>query len=114
MLVCRVEFADFVVCTFPYDKPTLYIYWIEIDCDFGANCIMKSGYFYKVAIMPELLGKRLTRSVVLPASTVDDRNDDSQYRYCYCKQELGGQMIHCDNINEWFHLSCLKLKMSLV
>ena len=71
--VCRL-------CTFPDDKPTLYIVQIEIDCDFVANCIMKSGDFYKVAIMPELLGRWFTRSVVLPAITLDDRNDDSQYR----------------------------------
>ena len=37
MLVCRVEFADFVVCTFTDDKPTLYIERIKIDCDFVAN-----------------------------------------------------------------------------
>ena len=114
MLVCNVEFADFVVCTFPNDKPTFYIERIEVDSDFLANCIMKSGDFYKVGIMPELLGRWFTRSTVLPTSTVDDRND-LQYGYCYCKEELGGQMIRCDNddkcpYGEWFHLSCLKLK----
>lgn len=72
---------------------------------------MKSGDFYKVAILPELLGRWFTRSSVMP--TVDDRGDSS-YNYCYCKEELG-QMVHCDNNEkcphgEWFHLSCLKLK----
>lgn len=100
MLVCLVEFADFVVSTFPDDRPTLYIERIEIDCNFVANCTLKSGDFYKVAIMPELLGRWFTRSAVLPTSTVDDRNDDSQYAYCYCKEEQGGQMIHCDNDNK--------------
>ena len=41
------EFADFVVCTFPNDKPTFYIERVEVDSDFLANCIMKSGDFYK-------------------------------------------------------------------
>ena len=75
-------------------KLSCTVEWIEIDCDFVANCIVKSGDFYKVAIMPELLVRWLTRSAVLPASTADDRNNDSQYHNCYCKQEVGGQMIH--------------------
>jgi len=28
--------------------------------------------------------------------TIDDRGDSS-YNYCYCKEEIGGVMIHCDN-----------------
>ena len=85
MLACNVEFADFVVCTFPNDKPTFYIERIEVDSDFLANCIMKSGDFYKIGIIPELLGRWFIRSTVLPTSTVDDSND-SQYVYCYCKE----------------------------
>ena len=112
MLACGVELADFVVCTFPNDTPTLFIQRIKIDEDFLLSCIEKSRDLYKVAILPELLGRWFTRSVVMP--TVDHRNDLS-YKYCYCKEELGGQMVHCDNDEncphgEWFHLSCLKLK----
>lgn len=104
MLACDVQFADFVVCTFPNDTPTLCIQRIKIiDEDFLSSCIEKSRDLHKVAILPELLGRWFTRSIVMPI--VDDRNDLS-YKYCYCKEELGGQMIHC----EWFHLSCLKLK----
>ena len=49
----------------------------------------------------------------MPDSATDDR-DSNEYNYCYCKEELGGEMIHCDNDNcphgEWFRLSCLHLK----
>jgi len=50
---------------------------------------------------------------MMPEAAVDDRGDP-QYNYCYCKEELGGKMIHCDKekcpYGEWFHLNCLKLK----
>ena len=113
MLVCQVEFGDFIVCTFPNDTPTLFRQRIEMDVDFLSQCIMKSGDLYKVAIMPELLGRWFTRSCVM--TTIDGREDLLNYKYCYCKEELGGQMVHCDNddecpYGEWFHLSCLKLK----
>ena len=107
MLACDVQFADFVVCTFPNDTPTLCIQRIKIiDEDFLSSCIEKSRDLHKVAILPELLGRWFTRSIVMPI--VDDRNDLS-YKYCYCKEELGGQMIHCDNDEncphgEWFLL----------
>ena len=56
MLVCEMELGDFIVCTFPNDMPTLFMQRIEIDVDFMTQCIIKSGGFYKAAIMPELLG----------------------------------------------------------
>ena len=38
------------------------------------------------------------RSVVMPDSATDDR-DSNEYSYCYCKEELGGEMIHSNNVN---------------
>ena len=95
----QMEFGDFIVCTLPNDTPTLFRQRIEMDVDFLSQCIMKSGDFCKVAIMPELLGRWFRFKL----------------KYCYYKEELGGQMVHCDNddecpYGEWFHLSCLKLK----
>lgn len=112
MMACHVEFADFVVCTFPNKKPSLFVTRIDIDPDFISNCIDESGTFYRAAILPELLGRWFTRSVIMPESATDGRNEE--YTYCYCKEELGGEMVHCDNdvchYGEWFHLSCLGLK----
>jgi len=66
---------------------------------------------YKVAILPELLGRWFTRSDAMP--TIDDRGD-SIYNYCYCKEEVGCVMNHCGNNKcphgEWFHLKSFKLK----
>ena len=113
MLACRVNFADFVVCTFPNEKPSLFVTRIDYNPEFLSRCVEESINFYRVAVLPELLGRWFTRSVVMPDSATDDR-DSNQYNYCYCKEERGGEMIHCDNDNcpygEWFHLSCLRLK----
>jgi len=113
MLACHVNFADFVVCTFPNEKPSLSVTRINYDPEFLSKCIEESVNFYRVAILPELLGRWFTRIVVMPGSATDDR-DSYECNYCYCKEEQGGEMIHCDNDNcpheEWFHLSCLHLK----
>ena len=67
----QMEFGDFIVCTLPNDTPTLFRQRIEMDVDFLSQCIMKSGDFCKVAIMPELLGRWFTRSL----TTIDGRED---------------------------------------
>ena len=111
MFVCDVEHVDFVICTFPNDVPVIAVERIYPDVDFLENSIVQAGHFYTVAILPELLAKWYTRSIVMPDSAVVD--DSSIYNYCYCKDELGGEMICCDNAKcpegQWFHLSCLRL-----
>ena len=112
MSVCNVEHVDFVICTFPNDVPVITIERISPDADFLEKSIVEAGHFYTVAILPELFAKWYTRSIVNPATAVVDH--PSTYNYCYCKRELGGEMVCCDNDEcpdgQWFHLSCLKLK----
>ena len=113
MFVCEVEFADFVVCTFPNDTATINIERIYLDEDFLVESIVQAGQFYTVAILPELLGKWYTRSDIMPSAVVND-STSAEYNYCYCKAELGGTMICCENDEcsqgQWFHLTCLKLQ----
>ena len=47
MFVCSVGYADFVVCTFPNDVPTITIERISIDVDFlvESNLLSKPGTF---------------------------------------------------------------------
>ena len=112
MFVCNVEHVDFVICTFPNDVPAITIERISPDADFLVNSIVQAGHFYTVTILPELLAKWYTRSIVMPDTAMVDHS--STYNYCYCKEELGGEMICCDNgectRGQWFHLSCLKVK----
>ena len=82
---------------------------IDIDIEFMSRRIDESSDFYRVAILLELLGGWFTRSVVMPDSAIDGRDT-----HHYCKEEIGGEMVHYDNdecpYGEWFHLSCLFLK----
>ena len=110
LFVGGAEFADFVVCTFPNNIPTLSIERITLDQEFVNTCIEQASQFFKVGILPELLGRWYSRSIVIPVKI----NSTSDYDYCYCKEELGGEMVCCDNSNcisgQWFHLSCLNIK----
>ena len=57
MFVCDVGHVDFVVCTFPNDKPVIAVERIYPDVDFLETSIVQAGHFYTVAILPELLAK---------------------------------------------------------
>ena len=113
LFVSGAEFGDFVVCTFPNNTPTLLVERITLDEQFVDICIEQASHFFKIAILQELLGRWYTRSLVIPAK-VDSATSGSSYDYCYCKEELGGEMICCDNSDcisgQWFHLSCLNIK----
>ncbi len=86
------------------------------------GCIAKAGHFFKVAILPELMGKFFSRPST-PASNTEEVSrsmsdspikDDANIGevYCYCCKAESGQMIGCDNPScnfEWFHFECLKI-----
>jgi len=78
-------YADFVICTYPNNVPTITIDRISPDTDFLVQSIVQAGYFYTVAILPEILAKWYTRSIVMPADAVIDYS--TTYNYCYCKEE---------------------------
>ena len=110
LYVCGADFGDFVVCTFPNDSPTIAMERLFLDEEFIHACIENATQFFDVAILPELLGRWYTRSLVIPV----EMDSTSDYNFCYCKEEKGGEMVCCDNSDccsgQWFHLSCLKLK----
>lgn len=110
LFVTGADFADFVVCTFPNCIPTLHVERIQIDDEFMVDCVEKATQFFSVAILPELLGKWFTRSLVIPPEI----ESSSDYNYCYCNEEKGGEMVCCDNnscqYGQWFHIKCLNLK----
>ena len=57
LFVGGAEFADFVVCTFLNNISTLSVERITVDKEFVDACIEKASQFFKVAILPELLGR---------------------------------------------------------
>ena len=123
MFVCDVSYCDFCVCTFTCDdpEPGLYIERIYQDPSFWENCLSKAEHFFKVCLLPELVGKWYTRPIVKPSGDENNPNldnatsnnsSDHKQLYCYCNGPESGTMIACDNpqcTTEWFHLTCLKL-----
>ena len=86
LFVSGAEFGDFVVCTFPNNTPTLLVERITLDEQFVNICIEQASHFFKIAILPELLGRWYTRTLVIPAK-VDSTTSGSSYEYCYCRVE---------------------------
>lgn len=39
--------------------------------------------------------------------------EDRPVKYCRCRQQEHGQMIMCDQCNEWFHTECLELSAAV-
>ena len=113
LFACGAKYGDLQVCTFESDIPKYKSVRIFPEPTFFSECLHKSHHFFTICILPELVGKWYSRSIVIPSDSPTP-NDDSSYNYCYCKEEHGGEMVGCDNprcqAGEWFHLSCLRLK----
>jgi len=108
MALCEVNYCDFVI----WSPSETLILRIEKNTDFVKTAIDKASVFYKVCVLPELLGKWYSKppSISAPAAT-NDKNQDG--KGCYCRDEEHGQMIACDNekcTTGWYHTDCLKPK----
>lgn len=78
--------------------------------------------FFKMAILPELMGKFYSRDSELSSSSTTSSEEtnaegsdstSNSVTYCYCNGPEEGDMVGCDNADcqhEWFHLKCLGLK----
>lgn len=94
--------CDFVVWT----SKNLYIKRLFKDTPFFMIQLEKVEHFFKVGVLPELLGKWTTRK----CSELSTTNASV---CCYCKEKEEGTVVVCGNTNceiEKFHLKCLGLK----
>ena len=116
------SYCDFVIWS-PHDD--LYIERVLLDQGFIEEKLKKAERLFRLAIIPELLGKWFTRgNTQLPdmISTTDDLHedadkigeddddDDDDGSWCYCKQPRRDAMVGCDNPSckiKWFHMACL-------
>lgn len=123
IFICKVDYCDFCVCTFPDNSPSLHIERIFEDKELWKSCTEKTVYFFKYCILPELVGKWYTKPLPLPASllttTTNTPVSNDKTLYCYCRNpepregSSSSEMIACDNPHcsvEWFHTKCLKIK----
>ena len=109
MHVTRSSYCDLVV----WHPTDLHIQRIKYEVDQLMVCLPKAEQFFKLCILPELLGKWYTRSHEIVAvssvhSSTESEEDDGSW--CYCKESKGGEMVSCEHKScpiKWFHLSCL-------
>ena len=101
----------------------LHIERIAKDKDFWCDCVLKAEAFFRICILPELLGKWYSRHTPTNPSIQSDSNlalsscdcsskGSKLQQYCYCQGPEEVQMIACENVAckiEWFHMKCLKI-----
>ena len=54
-------------------------------------------------------------SLQTPAAEDADQDSEDDALWCYCQRNIQEELVGCDNPNckiEWYHLSCLQLKLS--
>lgn len=108
MFVTKRNFCDFVV----WSPNQLHIERVEADEQLIETAVPKSKTFWRLCILPELLGKWYTRTQTL--KTFPQSEEDSG-TWCYCNENKGGEMIACDNKFcrlKWFHLECVGMSAS--
>ena len=68
--VCGVKYCDFVVCTFSENqKPVIPIEHISADHEFWSQSLSKSAEYFKMCILPEILGRWHTRPCISNSGT---------------------------------------------
>ncbi len=70
----------------------------------------KVEQFFRLCVLPELVGKWFTRRKALLVASCPIEDDDNE-KWCDCKESKGGVMIGCDDRQcsiKWFHTACLK------
>ncbi|KAH3777905.1 hypothetical protein DPMN_179353 [Dreissena polymorpha] len=120
--VTKLKSAYFIVMT----EVDIHMEQIMFDEQLWEEICVRTEKIFKVAILPELVGKFYSRlpgcglpkpdSILTDAqkSSTDMNNTsgDEEEKWCYCDQVESGEMIACDNENckiVWFHFACLKM-----
>lgn len=119
-------FCDFIV----WQYEDMHVERIYPDDVFMTECIKKAEHFFRVAILPELVGKFFSRtphslahvepgpshepdlSQATSSAGLDSLHNE---QFCYCRGPESGRMVACDNPScpfQWFHFKCLKMTAS--
>ncbi len=104
MFCSQKKYADLVMWT----KEDVHIERIYPDDEFWVDKVSRVKLFFENSILPELLGKFISR----PRGTLSVLPESHKEVYCYCGGPEEGDMIGCDGNDckfKWFHLSCLQL-----
>ena len=96
-------------------QQSIHIERVHIDGKLLENVLPTAKHFFKHCILPEILSKCIhISSIAIPSIDSDNReaDDEDDGSWCYCKEDIAGEMIACDNKtcpNTWYHLVCLKM-----
>ncbi|XP_072039939.1 uncharacterized protein [Amphiura filiformis] len=124
MNVCKKPYCDFVI----WNHKDLIIRRIYRDTDFFADQIPQVEHFIKYGVLPELVGKWLTRQVVAGHDGIvlkdvvnheepadNDTEDTMGKLVCYCNMPAHDEecMLKCANKDcaiKYFHMECLRIR----
>lgn len=116
LFVTGRNYCDFVV----WSESETHIEHITADEPFLEHTIPLVYKFWRMCVLPELMGKVYTRELHLLMTSNDAEPmaaEEDQGRWCYCKDEKGGDMVGSDNKSctiKWFHIECLGMETSSI
>ena len=118
IFVCNVDYSDFVVWT----KEGIHQERVAPDNDLWEEICERSTGFFKLAVLPEIVGKYFSRihpstsaATVVASTSRSTAVDNSVELFCVCQTEHDedAKYIGCDNIEciyKWCHYECMGVK----
>ena len=108
MYSLKVEFCNFMVWT-PME---FLIICIDRDDEFITGMLNKCDFFWFDIILPELLTRKRENENVKDTGKIENIPLDTARNDCIpnCKVTEACEMVVCDSCDNWYHLSCVKLK----
>ena len=106
--LCGANYCDFVV----WSDSEVVIERILPNDDVISDALERASKFFKVGILPELVGKWFSKAPSFTSMPEEVPQDPADGLWCYCKRGEFGEMIACDNELcpiIWFHTHCLKM-----
>ena len=101
------NYCDFVVCAFQGEMVELVQERIFPNQIHWTECLPKLSLFWRICILPEILGRWYTRKLNIKQQEVKLDGD------CYCRLKTDEETVTCSNdacpVSN-FHLSCLSIK----
>ena len=120
--ICDRDYCDFVV----WSESGVIMLRFQKQPDFFNECMVNVNKFIKYGVLPELVGKWLTKKVHTtgdgsmwkPDDTridnVEEEDvDDPHKLYCYCAMPVSDTMLVCHNKKctlQKFHMECLRVR----
>ena len=104
----KVEFCNFMVWT-PME---FLIICIDRDDEFITDILNKCDLFWFDIILPELLTRKHENENIKDTGKIENIPLDTARNDCIpnCKVTEACGMERCDSCDNWYHLSCVKLK----